>query len=78
MSGPTERVAALEAAYYRCNHDRERIAAVLKRAAELVTAESREPAPLQLMQLRWAEQHRLARQLRQFAREVLCAERPDI
>lgn len=33
------------------------------------------PPPLKLMKLCWAEQQRIARQLRQYAREVLCAER---
>lgn len=77
MNPSQQRVAALEAAFYRPRHDRERIAAVLEQAADLVTTESREPAPLELMELRWAEQQRLARRLRQYARELLCAERDN-
>lgn len=74
MSTAADRVAALEAAFYRFRHDRERMAALLDRAAEFVVNDALEPAPMGLMQLRWAEQQRLARQLRQYARELLSAD----
>ena len=77
MITPEERVEALELAFYTPMHDRERMAALLNRAADLILVEFQKGIPGDDARLRWFEQQRLSRHLRKYATELLTAERDD-
>lgn len=71
---PAERVRLLEAAFYRADHDRDRMAAVLIKAADLVLMEYERGVPNDMSRLRWNELQRISRHLRQYASELQTAE----
>lgn len=77
MFTPEERVASLEAAYYRYSHDRDRMAGLLVRVAELLLLEQPPGRPHQhyFRRWEWHAQQRCSRMVRQFADELLAAER---
>lgn len=70
MLTPEERVRELETAFYKHSHDRDRMAALLSRVADLLLLPT-EGGPTWTSRWEWYEQQRAARYVRELARELL-------
>ncbi len=70
LLSPVERVQLLEQAFYAPMHDRDRMAALLCKAADLILCEYERGVPHDLSRLRHAELQRVSRHLRKYAHEL--------